>query len=251
MKLGARLVRPRRGIPNIASIVKLRGGTQPPATYDFDTALGTGGQPLHPPTQMDIFGNAQYGDCVIAARANHTLRLAYRAGQQIDPQEVTNEYIAENEAENGGSFMDNGLSLPDSLERWRTNGWAAAGTSGRTIQSYPRVSWQNPDDLRAVLYNDLGIQIAVALPVGLNVVGSFGPGNPWTNTSAETNGGHAFLLIGYDANGPIGITWGVYQNLSWDWLDTFCTDAYAVIPDANTIKNFGVKRTGGRRREAR
>src|SRR3546814_6073786 len=70
-----------------------------------------------------MFGNDQYGDCVIAGRAHQTLRFE-KAEQKrliaISEHDVLREYFNES----GG--VDSGLVVLDSLKEWRSKGWLAA-----------------------------------------------------------------------------------------------------------------------------
>ena len=76
---------------------------------------------------LRYFLNDSLGDCVIAARANQTLR--FEAAEQkkvlnITDAEVKREYLKEA----GGA--DSGLVMLDSLNLWRKSGWKAAGKTG-------------------------------------------------------------------------------------------------------------------------
>jgi len=226
MKFGAKPPKRDGRIKNVSSVFRV--AMVPPPAYDFDAS--------HPGIPIPLFANADYNDCVIAARAHHTLRLAVHAGRplpNISDQDVINEYRTENAAEDG-VFDDKGVTFVTSLSEWTRAGWTAAGTPHRTIADFFSVNWQINDELKNALIAATGVQVSLNLPDGLQNDGNFGPGNPWTDADAVGAFFHVILLTGYDTNGPIGITWGEKQNISWEFFHAFCVEAYTVVGNANT-----------------
>ena len=61
----------------------------------------------------------------------------------------------------------------------------------------------------------------------------FADHQPWalTHTAADSDilGGHAVPIVGYNALGPIVVTWGALQQVTWAWWDRYASEAYAVI----------------------
>ena len=67
-------------------------GPTPPYDASYDTAF--------PVAKIPWFGNDRVDDCVIVARAHHTIRLDYAAGRPvpaISDLDVTTEYNAESQ----------------------------------------------------------------------------------------------------------------------------------------------------------
>ena len=61
--------------------------SSPPTTYDFDE--------VHPGITIEMYKNDVLDDCVIAARAHHTIRLIYVPGASvltISDEDITFEY---------------------------------------------------------------------------------------------------------------------------------------------------------------
>src|SRR3954464_2591636 len=107
----------RRDPRNLKLKTILRAPVKVPKEYDFDTA--------HKGVPTPVFANDRFGDCVIAGRAHQTLRFELIEQKKvigITDGEVVREYLLET----GGK--DSGLIVLDSLSRWRTRGWIAAGS---------------------------------------------------------------------------------------------------------------------------
>ena len=220
-------------IPNVGVL------STPPDQYQIDDAiLG-----LHLATYL----NERYDDCVIAARCHHTVRLTYSpAGSilEISDQEVSAEYFAET----GGP--DNGLMLNDSLQRWQVNGWTAGGISGRRIKAFHGPLKMNgsamasgdagaeidPEGVKRLIIEHVGIQADLELPDGIRAQykTTFGPGTLWSDTSDWGLQRHVMLLTGYDQEGPIGITWGMRQKMTWQFLKKYLRGIYWVEKDETT-----------------
>jgi hypothetical protein len=97
----------------------------PPSAYDFDK--------VNPGIHVEMYGNNHLNDCVIAARAHHTIRLNFRAGLPlltISEKDVLTEYFVETHGK------DLGPTLTTSLQGWKDPGWTAVGTSGRRIKGF-------------------------------------------------------------------------------------------------------------------
>jgi hypothetical protein len=224
MQLGAIAVGPKADTSRYALDLSL-GAV--PATYDFDDT--------HPGIQMSEFLNDQCGDCVIAARANHTLRLAYRPGFQISDDEVRNEYQAESQRNWRWLWTRRGgIDTESSLEQWRDRGWTAGGIPNRKIAAFSVVDHNDSVAMKNAIYTKTGVQFALNLPKGLSATNACGPGHPWNQSGLPIEGGHTILLCGYDADGPIGITFGVKQNLSWPFVQEYGLAAYAISAGPQT-----------------
>ena len=185
---------------------------------------------------MDVFGNDMYNDCVIATRANHTLRIAYEPTQSITAEEVIAAYEIEVTEANGGTYKDNGLALSNSLDRWKQVGWTAAGRGGRRITKVIPINFHDRDQLCTALVSRSGVQIAIDLPHVYSEIGQFGAGRRWSDIEAPRDFNHVLLLVGYNALDVCAITWGTYQSISWEFTQKFCTSAFAVIPNAFTFE---------------
>ncbi len=216
--------RDRRNLP-LKSI--LREPVPVPAEYDFDTA--------HAGVPTPLFANDRLGDCVIAGRAHQTLRfelVEQRKVIRITDGEVVREYLSET----GGP--DSGLVVLDSLNRWRTRGWIAAGDR-LFIKAFAEIDRRAPGQVRQAVFTELGVGLGLSLP--LSAQPEFEAGKPWAIVNGPDSapgswGGHYVYVTGYTALGPTCVTWGRKQRMTWAFFAKYCDEAYAVIDALDTPK---------------
>jgi hypothetical protein len=220
----------------------------PPMPFDFDEHSGLSSQL---PT-YGVYGNIGCNDCVIAARAHHTIRLVWAREKSVpyinDPDDVINEYHIE--TGNLTSCRD-GLDLAVSLPQWKQHGWLYGGdpsnehkiddccgpfkVDGCLLPTVP-ATWPTVtlDLLRAGIYTHVGAVINLVLPKSVQATDpkSFGPGNPWASMPDRSGENHVMLLTGFDVNGAVdnfsGITWGQKQSMTWEFLQSHCWGVFFV-----------------------
>jgi len=198
----------RRDDRNLMFAALLKAPPVLPAEYDFDV--------VHHGIPTPMFGNDQYGDCVIAGRAHQTLRFE-KAEQNkliaISDKDVLHEYFGET----GGA--DSGLVVLDSLKKWRSKGWRS--------------------EVKRAVFMDIGVGLGFSLPDA--ALTQFYAGKPWAVVSGKAGqpnprNGHYVYVPGYTKSGPVCVTWGRKQQMSWAFLVKYCDEAYAVIDAIDTAK---------------
>lgn len=188
-----------------------------PSAYDIDSTFSNF-------SDTNMYGNDRYGDCVIAGRAHMTLR--FEDFEQvllikIADKEVTDEYFKES----GG--QDSGLVMLDSLNEWRKSGWTASGRI-YNIYAYAQIDKTNHDELRYSVYLLRGAYTGFSVPQ--SAMDQFNAGQPWTVSGDNTIiGGHCVYIKAYNSTGPICVTWGKDQQMTWAFWDKYFDEAYAVI----------------------
>jgi hypothetical protein len=205
-----------------------------PPSYDFDVK--------HPGIPTPMFANDTLGCCVISGRAHQTLRfedIEQGSVMMITDKDVTTEYLKET----GG--VDSGLIVLDSLSVWRHKGWKVGKRKYR-IQAYAEVNRGNHTQVRQAIYADVGIGIGVSLPKCAQA--EIQTGQPWTRTTGVGSapgswGGHYVYLCGYTRAGPVCITWGKKQQMTWRWFDKYCDEAYAIFDAKNNFKKTIINKT--------
>lgn len=205
-----------------------------PPSYDFDTT--------HPGIPTPMFANNQYGDCVMAGRAHQTLRfedIEQGSVMMITDKDVLKEYLKET----GGA--DSGLVVLDSLSEWRHSGWKV-GKHIFKIQAFAQVNQKNKDEVRQAIYADVGLGFGVQLPKAAQK--QIQTGQPWDVTSGPDSkpgswGGHYVYVCGYTPAGPVCVTWGRKQQMTWAWVNKYCDEAYAIFDAKNTFKKSMVDKT--------
>ena len=198
-----------------------------PLEYDFDLK--------HPTVPTPMFGNDQWGCCVISGRAHQTLRFELVEQKKVLPitsKEVVDEYLAQS----GGA--DSGLIMLDSLRLWRKQGWLAA-KKRYNIRAFSEVNRARLPEVKTAIFLNLGVGIGLRLPKSAER--ELTAGKPWTTTTgsgATPNswGGHYVYVSGYTKLGPTCVTWGAKQQMSWAFFTKYCDEAYAILDDLNTAK---------------
>ena len=164
--------------------------------------------------------------CVISGRAHQTLRfelLEQKEVINISDREVINEYFKES----GG--RDTGLVVLYSLRAWR-QGWRAGGKV-YSIQAFSEVNPRNHQSVMEAVYLDAGVGIGLSLPVSASK--QINQGQIWDVARIGGRpgswGGHYVYVVGYNSTGPICVTWGRKQPMTWAFWDKYCDECYAVI----------------------
>lgn len=199
----------------------------PPKRYDFDVK--------HPGIPTPMFGNDLLGDCVIAGRAHQTLRfedIEQGSVLMISDSDVKREYFKET----GGA--DSGLVVLDSLNEWRLNGWSVK-KKRYMIRAYAQLDPKNHDQVRRAIFADIGIGLGLQLPKSAQQ--QIQTGQPWDVTTGPASkpgswGGHYVYVCGYNPVGPVCVTWGQKQQMTWRWLDKYCDEAYAIFDAKDRFK---------------
>jgi hypothetical protein len=212
---------------NLKFAALLRAAPVLPDSYDFDTT--------HSGIPTPMFGNDTYGDCVIAGRAHQTLRfedIEQGSVLMITDKDVLKEYFKET----GGP--DTGLIVLDSLKLWRKKGWKV-GKSTYKIKAFAEVGFTNHEEVRQVIFADVGIGLGLQLPRSAQK--QIQSGQPWTVTSGPDSqpgswGGHYVYVPGYTPSGPVCVTWGRKQQMTWDWLNKYCDESYAIFDAKDSFK---------------
>jgi hypothetical protein len=210
-----------------------------PTSYDFDTT--------HPGIPTPMFANDVHGDCVMAGRAHQTLRfedIEQGSVLMITDKDVLREYFKET----GGA--DGGLVVLDSLNEWRQGGWKV-GTHRYKIRAFAEVDRMNRQQVRQAIFADVGVGLGLQLP--LSAQHQIQTGQPWDVTNGPGSkpgswGGHYVYVSGYTPAGPVCVTWGRKQQMTWPWLRKYCDEAYAIFDgkdsskkamiDINKVKSF-------------
>lgn len=212
---------------NLMFAAILRAPVSVPPEYDFDVK--------HQGVPTPMFGNDQYGDCVMAGRAHQTLRFELAEQKVIIPiteKDVEREYFKES----GGA--DSGLVVLDSLKLWRKRGWIAAKKRYK-IRAFSQIQPADHEVIKQAVYMDIGIGLGLSLP---NIAMSqFYAAKPWEVVSGPAgkpnpHNGHYVYVPGYTLLGPVCVTWGRKQQMTWAFIDKYCDEAYAIIDAADTAK---------------
>ena len=93
--------------------------------------------------------------------------------------------------------------------------------------------------MRRAIYMDLGVGFGLSLP--RTAQAQTQTGKPWdvgrgSGAARGSWGGHYVYVPGYTRLGPVCVTWGRKQQMTWAFLDKYCDEAYTIIDAADTAK---------------
>lgn len=190
----------------------------PPAQVDFSAKVKNWGMML----------NDTLGDCTVAACGHQIQQWTANAGKQVTPPDssILSAYEAVSGYRPGRPSTDGGAEMLTVLKYWRK-----LGIDGHKIGAFAYINPANFDHLRAAVWTFGSAYIGLAMPKSsqkqavwdVPAGGAVGDGAPgsW--------GGHAVEVAGFGPKGLLIVTWGQLKWMTWDFLKTYCDEAYAII----------------------
>jgi hypothetical protein len=190
-------------------------------------------------TSWPMYGNDTLGDCTCAAVGHMEETWSANAGQPEVPNEQTvlDLYWATGQ-------QDSGRYCLDVLNYWQSTGF----DNGEKILAFAQIDPKNQQHVEFACWAFGGIYIGVQLPNSAKT-----QRDEWTVTAGPDAapgswGGHCVNLVDYTGQGgPTCVTWGRLMPMSWDFFDSYCDEAYAVIspdfigPDNQTPSGFNLE----------
>lgn len=215
---------------------------QIPSSWDFDKHRS--------PFPLPMWGNDEYGDCELAARANLLLRLqriqTHRT-PKIDDTDVVNLYKLMTGCQSPGDAGDTGLTTLDNLNQWR-NGWQLTKEwhEGHGLEehifriaAYGMIDLSNLNLVKLSSYLFSGAILGCNMP--LTARRQTQQGLPWDVVSSGgaeaipgSWGGHAVLTKKYDADNFYVLTWGREIQVTSAWMREYTEEAYSVVDDLDS-----------------
>ena len=100
--------------------------------------------------------------------------------------------------------------------------------------------------MREAIFADVGVGLGVQLPKSAQA--QVTTGQPWDLTDGPDSapgswGGHYVYVPGYTPQGPVCVTWGRKQQMTWAWLDKYCDEAYAIFDEKDSFKKTVIDKT--------
>lgn len=223
--------------------------TDVPDNFDFDAKRSA--------FPVSSWGNDQWGNCVIAGRANHALRLERverRRTLGLTPSDVIAEYKFECQREFGhtpqsaGDPYDNGLYVLEAIKDWRNSGWDVKLTNKskklttQKIAAYGEINQLDNNQVRAAIYLLHGVQMGLSLPI--TAYNQWSNGQQWDvvagndpSTQSGSWGGHLVYCKRYDAGGVYCMTWGQEQYMTNAFIARYCDECWAVVDDLDSASS--------------
>lgn len=167
--------------------------------------------------------NDSEGDCTIAAVV-HTDQATAEMTSELWTYPGDDAVSAEYFKLTGG--QDTGLVETDVLKVW-----TGSGLFGHKLAAFAPLAVKHTQTIKQAVWLCGAVYTGVLIPAPAQQ--QFADHQPWdlTGTSAdsEIEGGHAVPAVGYNATGPIFVTWGALQQATWRWWLTYGEESYATI----------------------
>ena len=185
-------------------------------------------------TDWKMFLNNQMGCCAISAAGHMIMAWTDRTDKDYVPSDdqILTAYSAVSGYNPVTKENDRGCIMLEALKYWRNSGIA-----DRQISAFAELDFQDNHEIKTAIYLFNGIYIGLQLPkISKNQTG---PGGIWSvplygnmfDGRKNSWGGHAVNVIGYDKDFVYCVTWGFIQKMTWEFLKTYCGEAYAIISE--------------------
>jgi hypothetical protein len=226
-KLGKRSAVHPKGMRMMASLAaKLPAAPAHSAWYLGGRAYD--GRALAPITDWPMDGNDEYGDCVFAGAAHFEQLVSNAIGAPNVPTQaqVLAEYSKLTGFNPNDPSTDNGAVISDTLTTWKTN-----GLFGKNLINFIGANPKSQSQISDAIWFFGGATLGVELPISAQDqdVWDVPAGGPVGDGAPGSWGGHDVLLVNRDDRGVTLITWGATKIATWDWLSTYCDEAYAIL----------------------
>ena len=207
-----------------------------PQSWDFDAKRSK--------LPLGLWGNDEYGDCVIVGRGNQLVRnerVETRKTIPLTTEMVVAEYKRLTGTITAGDPNDRGLVVLDALKDWYAGWELPIYKGGRTygIQAYGELDKYDREQLRAAMYLLNGIQLGIGLP--RTAYDQLRRGQAWDDTGTDVPGaqpwswgGHLVYAKKFDEGGITCITWGVEVYMTNRFIERYCDEVWAVVDKLNS-----------------
>src|SRR5205823_2369482 len=105
---------------------------------------------------------------------------------------------------------------------------------GFRIQAFALVKPTDNDHVRQTLQLFDGVYIGLNLPKSaqsqVGKLWELPAGGPYLDGAPGSWGGHAVNVVAYDQHSVTVVTWGTLQKMSWRFFNTYCDEAWALLP---------------------
>ena len=180
------------------------------------------------PRPWGMMRNDSVGCCTVAAAAHMIQTWTSEIGRLITPSDgsVLASYAAVTGYRPDDPATDRGAAMLDVLKYWRST-----GIDRHRITAYAKVD-RDPTHIKIALNMFGGLYVGAELPIAAqHQKGWIVPAIVSGDDRANSWGGHAMELVGYDRSGVTFITWGREQKATWAWVAAYCDEIWACISD--------------------
>jgi hypothetical protein len=201
VKLGRIIPKTRPNVLRLAPFLK-RTGKPLPAEVDYSSKAAA--------ALSQVYGNDQWGDCVIASRFHATgVKSAEDTGKPAVGN--TNEAVTQYHTICGRG--DNGCVMTDVYDWQKAKGLTVGGKLFK-VDGYVAVNSQNADEVKTAIKLLGGLSVGFTVPS--EWINETRPGVVWDVPRRwDSVGGHEVQAVGYNTTGVVVATWGYLATITW------------------------------------
>ena len=199
-----------------------------PATIDYTVGI----------IDWKMMLNNSIGDCTCAA-IGHLIEAWTKAGKIVPDNLILAFYSAISGYDPVTGNNDNGAAILDVLNKWQKD-----GLDDDKIGAYAEININDLNEVKTALYLFNGIDIGIQCPDSAQT--QFENGQVWTVVpGAQVEGGHSIILVGFDGQNWLAVTWGALVKIDPAFLTTYMDEAYVTIDNdyltgGKTLEGFDI-----------
>ena len=210
-----------------------------PSDFDFDANRR--------PIPDHMWGNDEYGDCVVAGQANEILRLerveTWQTAKITDDDAIT-RYKKMTGCQSPGDANDTGLEIIAANRDWRNNGFEVAYKSRvYKIDAYGEIDPADHSLVRATTYLLHGTQWGFWLPTAAQEMTRNGKWDYNGETGPEWQpgswGGHCVYAKKFSPDSIFVKTWGMEVEVTNSFVDRYADEAWGVVDNLDLWRRTG------------
>ncbi len=221
MRLGRRARRPGTRVPRLDGLampVQL-----PPPVQDWHSRVAS----------WPMMLNDQLGDCTCAAVGHAIQQWSTYAGAPLvmSDAQVQALYAAAAGYRPGDPATDRGAVEADVLACWTRPGVDMGRAVPDVLTGFAEVAPADHAQVRQAVAWFANLYIGLALPLSAQRQGVWDVprGGARGQGAPGSWGGHAVLVVGYDPQGLVCVTWGALKRMTWAFWDAYVDEAYALL----------------------
>ena len=175
-----------------------------------------------------MYANDRVGDCTTAA-AGHMIE-AWTAAVRGQAVEISEQSVLD--AFQHVKRVDPLTGEEGAIELEVLQFWRKQGIGGHKIGAFARVPVHTRRLAETGAWLFGGLYIGLQLPLTAQEQDVW----DWTgslsgNARPGTWGGHAVDVVAYDALGLTIVTWGRLKQMTWEFWDRYCDEAYCILSE--------------------
>jgi hypothetical protein len=187
-------------------------------------------------SEWGVMKNDILGNCTSCGIGHSFQTFTSNAGQLWTPtdQQVVEFYEKSTGYNPNDPNSDQGGVETDVLTYLARNGFY-----GHSIGGFVSITPSNIMHVKQATYLFGGLYVGVSLPTSAQDQKVWEVVDPSLQGDSAPNswGGHCVWVIGYNDTGPVCITWGQIQQMSWSWWRSYGDEAFAIISTAWICSN--------------